>query len=276
MNLYAAMQRKLFGGPMMLREEASEALLLQLLGEPDQAVALNVTDLQPEQDTLPYQIAEGVAIIPITGVLVQQSDWWTSLFGMTGYDTIRASMRQAVADPDVRAIVLHIDSPGGMVSGCFDTADMIFALRGTKPIWAILDDGAYSAAYLLASAADCIVAPRAGGAGSIGVITMRPDISRMLDTAGITVNLIHFGDAKVDSYPYEPLAADAHKRIQADVDTLGEMFVATVAAHRNIDPKAVRATQAACYLSDAALQAGLIDAVATPDDAFDALLDSLT
>jgi hypothetical protein len=72
--------------------------------------------------------------------------------GMTGYDGIRQNFLTALEDPAVRAIVLDIDSPGGEVAGCFDLVDTIYAARGEKPIWAILDESAYSAAYAIASA----------------------------------------------------------------------------------------------------------------------------
>ncbi|TOL42864.1 serine peptidase, partial [Vibrio parahaemolyticus] len=69
-------------------------------------------------------------------------------------------------------ICLDIDSPGGEVAGCFDLVDLIYELRGKKPIYAILSENAYSAAYAIASAADKIYVPRTGGVGSVGVIVI--------------------------------------------------------------------------------------------------------
>ncbi len=122
------------------------------------------------RDRRPYDVIDGVAVVPISGVLVHGDaySWW----GQTSYGSIRASLEQAATDAEVRAIVLHVDSPGGEVSGCFDLADRIFAMRDVKPIAALVDEYACSAAYALASSAEQILAPRTAVIGSIGVITM--------------------------------------------------------------------------------------------------------
>jgi len=111
------------------------------------------TEASPARERY-YEIVAGVAVIPIAGTLVQKSGEMRPYSGMTGYDGIRLNFLQALADPEVEAIVLDIDSPGGEVSGCFDLVDTIFTARGMKPIRAILNEVAYSGAYAIASAAD--------------------------------------------------------------------------------------------------------------------------
>jgi signal peptide peptidase SppA len=222
-----------------------------------------------------YSVEEGIAIIPVEGTLVQKLGFLQPFSGMTGYDGLRECFLDALQDPDIRAIVLQIDSPGGEVPGSFTLADTIYAARGTKPIWAILDEGAYSAAYLLASAADRIVAPCTGGAGSIGVIAMFADLSVALSNAGIRINIIQFGARKSDGNDFEPLPRDARANFQAQIDALGEMFVETVARNRGITANAVRDTEAATFLAADAEKLGLVDAVMSPDAAFAELLASL-
>ncbi|WP_239021151.1 phage baseplate assembly protein [Novacetimonas hansenii] len=134
------------------------------------------------RDDPPYEIHQGIAVIPISGVLLPGRGW--SWSGVTYYSTIRASLADALDNPDVSKIALLINSPGGTVSECADTADVIHAARGIKPIWAILDDTAYSAAYALASSADFITVPRVGGVGSIGCVGMHVDITQALEKAG--------------------------------------------------------------------------------------------
>ena len=80
--------------------------------------------------------------------------------GMTGYNAIGANVFAALDDPGVKAIALAIDSPGGDTAGLFDLTDSIYAARGRKPIWAILDESACSAAYAIAAATDRITVPR--------------------------------------------------------------------------------------------------------------------
>lgn len=217
----------------------------------------------------------GIAQIPIHGTLVQKNGTLRPYCGMTGYDGIRQAFWFAMNDPEVRAIVLDIDSPGGEVAGCFDLVDAIYAARGTKAIWSILNEAAYSAGYALASAADRITVPRTGGTGSIGVVCCHVDWSQALDKAGVAVTFIQYGARKTDGAAEKPLAGDALARFQHDIDQLGELFVATVARNRGIAADAVRGTEAATYLGQAGVALGLADAVMAPDAAFRALFDSL-
>lgn len=219
-----------------------------------------------------YEVVGGVAVIEVCGTLVQKLGTLRPYSGMTGYDGIRQNFLMAMSDPDVKAVMLDIDSGGGEVSGCFDLVDAIYKARGKKPIWAILSESAYSAAYAIASAADRIVVPRTGGVGSVGVIWMHMDWSKALTSAGFKVTFITYGDLKADGHPEIALSDDARKRFQSDITTMGELFVTTVARNRNISVKAVRDTQAATYLGAAGVSQGLADAVMAPDAAFRALL----
>ncbi|MCP1376037.1 S49 family peptidase [Dyella lutea] len=222
-----------------------------------------------------YDMAGPVAVIPVHGTLVQKLGTLRPFSGMTGYDGIRQAFLTALNDQAVEAIVLDVDSPGGEVSGCFDLVDTIYAGRGTKPIQAILTESAYSGAYAIASAADRIYVPRTGGVGSIGVICMHVDFSKALTSAGVQVTFITYGDRKADGHPEIPLSAEALERFQADIDTMGELFVETVARNRNIAASKVRDTQAVTYLGAAGVAQGLADAVAAPDAAFRALVAEL-
>lgn len=222
-----------------------------------------------------YDVAGNVAVIPVHGTLVQKTGALRPVCGMTGYDGLRQSFLTAIEDPEVQAIVLDVDSPGGEVSGCFDLVDTIYAARGAKPIHAILSESAYSAAYALASAADRITVPRTGGTGSIGVICMHVDFSQALTSAGFKVTFIQYGDRKADGHPEIPLSKEALRRFQHDINAMGELFVETVARNRNIAASKVRDTEAATYLGASGVEQGLADQVAAPDAAFRALLAEL-
>jgi signal peptide peptidase SppA len=221
----------------------------------------------------PYDMVDGIAIIPIQGILVHGCTWWG--WNETDYGSIRELITAAFADPEVRAIVLLVNSPGGEVAGCFDLADWMFSVRGTKPMWAILNENAFSAAYALACCADRIIVPRTGGTGSIGVISMHVDITAALEKFGIKVSTIQFGDRKSDNYPTTPLSDVARDRFQADVDLMGEMFVDLVARNRKLAASKVRGTQAGCFLGALGVTAGLADEVLSPDEAFLKLVDTV-
>lgn len=223
-----------------------------------------------------YDNLGGVAVIAIEGTLVQKAGSLRPWSGMTGYDGIRQNFLTALTDPDVDAILLDIDSPGGEVYGLFDLVDTIYRARGEKPVWAVLDERADSAAYAIASAADHVTVPRTGEAGSIGVILVHVDSSRALDAAGLTVRLITYGDRKADGNPYQPLTDEVASRVQADVNQIGRMFIDTVARNRAMSADTVRDMQADTFLGAQAVEQGLADEVMAPDEAFRALLESVT
>lgn len=233
-----------------------------------------VYDGEPAADTA-YEVVNGIAIIPISGTLVNKLGSLRPYSGMTGYDGIRVNLGMALQDDDVKAIVLDIDSPGGEVAGCFDLVDTIFDARGVKPIWAILTENAFSAAYAIASAADKIMVPRTGGIGHVGAILMHVDMSKALAASGLTVTLITYGDHKSDGHPAQALSKDALAGLQAEINTVGELFVKTVARNRNLSAAAVRGTQASTFLGAAGVEIGFADAVMAPDQAFRALLAEL-
>jgi capsid assembly protease len=224
-----------------------------------------------------YDNVGGAAVIGVYGVLMNSlgtvRPWgkWA-----TGYDGIRAALAFALDDASVRAIVLHVDSPGGMCAGLFDLCDVIYAARAEKPVIAICES-AYSAGYALASAAEFVTVSATGGLGSIGVISALTDMSGALGQSGISVHFVHFGAKKAEASRAEltGVTDSVLADMQRDVDRLGEMFVADVARNRGLEADAVRATEAACFMGSDCLANGLADRVCSPDTAFVAVLADL-
>ncbi|ECR8517231.1 hypothetical protein F2D99_14220 [Salmonella enterica] len=112
-----------------------------------------------------YQVVNGIAVLPVTGTLVHKLGGMRPFSGMTGYDGITARLQQAVSDPEVKGILLDIDSPGGQAAGAFDCADMIYRMREHKPVWALANETACSAAS----------ATVAAGATITLTFTVKPD-----------------------------------------------------------------------------------------------------
>jgi ClpP class serine protease len=104
---------------------------------------------------------------------------------------------------------------------------------------------------------------------------MHIDQSKAIDKAGLSVTIIKYGDRKADGNQFNPLTKEALDRFQADVDAMGELFVATVARNRNLSPDIVRKTQATTFLGAAGVEIGFADAVMAPDEAFRSLLKQL-
>ncbi|KMN32078.1 serine peptidase [Chromobacterium sp. LK1] len=283
---YPHLAQRLFNVPLAITPQKAEVVmaaladrfgLARLFHADGRVVALESWDgdIGSPAENKPYQVVAGVAVIPVSGTLVQKLGTMSPFSGMTGYDGIRANLSLALADDSVHGIVFDIDSPGGEVAGCFDLADAIYAARGEKPIWSILTENAYSAAYALASATDRIIVPRTGGTGSVGVICMHVDMSKALGSAGVNVTIIHYGDKKANGSDVRPLSSEALADIQSDVDEMGELFVETVARNRGIPTRAVRSTQAGTFMGSAGVKVGFADAVMAPDAAFRALLAKL-
>lgn len=260
-----------FNQPLMITE-AKLNVILHVLGP---RMNLNIANMpQPEAAALSddqrrragYRVENGVAIIGIYGPLMHRilaSEFPSG--GPTTYNDIRTSFDTALSDDGVEEIKLDIDSCGGVVPGVFDLAEHIFQSRGVKQITAVVNEQAYSAAYLLASAAHRVIVPRTGGVGSIGVILTHVDLSRAEDTAGVTVTHIFAGARKADGTPHQPLSTEAMGVFQSNVNTTYNLFTETVARYRNLDVQAVRDTEAGFYIGKKAVTIGLADEVMAAD-----------
>jgi len=226
----------------------------------------------------PYAEIEGVAMIPIEGSLAHKTGNLDAESGVMGYDGIVTKLRTASADPSIRAIWLDISSGGGEVEGAYAAADEIMRLSarsGGKPIWAMVNEHAYSAAYLLASQADVVVAPKTGGVGSIGVIMMHADFSQQLEDEGVRVTIIRAGEKKAKGNPYEPLDKATMSEWQAEAERVRGIFADYVARSRPISREAVLATEAGVFNGEEGKALGLVDAVASEVDAFAALVSEI-
>ncbi len=210
-----------------------------------------------------------VAVIPVLGALSYRGYNW---YSRSTYQDIRENFRSALNNADIEAIVFDIDSPGGEVAGVFDLADEIYNARGEKPIYAIANESAYSAAYAIASAADDIFLSRTGNVGSIGVIAMHSDWSKYDEKLGVKYTAIYAGERKNDFNPDEPLSKEAHRIAQNRVNQVYDIFVETVARNRDLPVDAVRKTEAGIYRGQDALDAELADEVMSWEEAMEKIL----
>ena len=208
--------------------------------------------------------AEGVAIVTLVGEWVNRGAWVGASSGLISYEGFKYQMQMAAADPRTKAILLDLESPGGEAVGAFEAAEVVRRVAAVKPVTALVNGLAASAAYAIASAASRIITIPTGISGSIGVVLCHLDFSDYLKAEGVKPTLIHAGDHKVDGNPYEPLPDDVRADLQAEVEAFYGLFVQTVAAGRtNLSDKAIRATQARCFMGEEAVAAGLVDAVGT-------------
>ncbi|OMH31953.1 S49 family peptidase [Motiliproteus sp. MSK22-1] len=209
----------------------------------------------------PYQVLDGVAVLPVSGTLVHKHGYLNPYSGMTGYDGIIARGSEAFADLDVKGVLLDMDTPGGEVAGCFDTARTLRKLADAagKPLWSLCYDMNCSAGMALASAAHRRLITQTGVAGSVGVIMAHASYEKHLQEEGVNVTLIHSGAHKADGNPYEDLPPDVLARFQSGTDALRADFASLVAEMTGLSVEAVLATEAACYRGQEAIDIGLAD-----------------
>jgi len=181
-----------------------------------------------------------VAVMPIVGTLRQRVGPMEATSGLMGTDQIGNALRQLANDDRVTAIVLDIDSPGGGVYGCDELATQIYELRERKPIVAVANSLAASAAYYIAASASEVVVTPSGEVGSIGVWRMHVDQSKALEMLGLDVTLISAGKFKTEGNPFEPLGEEALQALQAQTDRYYGDFVKSVARGRGVSVSDVR------------------------------------
>jgi len=206
-----------------------------------------------------------IAVIPVQGVLALHPQ---SLGASV--EEIDQDITAALADPRVDGILLDMDSPGGTVPGIPELGAKILAGRAVKPIVALANGLAASAAYWLASAAHEIIVTPSGEVGSIGVYMLHEDWSKNLDQEGIAITAISAGKYKTEGAPWAPLSAEAEANMRERVDEVYGWFIKAVAMGRKAESqKAVREGYGQGRVLGAvqAVKANLADRIGTFDDA---------
>lgn len=218
-------------------------------------------DEEDDDEDPGYCVENGVAIVPIEGALMDRAGWWWD-----GYDEIQQRCEAAHADPSVRAVMLDMDSPGGMVAGLFDCMRALRAARmkSGKRTVAWVGSGAYSAAYGLASTCDEIVISDTAGVGSVGVIAALTSRVDQFAQDGIDVRVVSSGVEKTDGHPAIPISDAAVNRLNARVAELAGMFFSEVGIGRAaLTADTLRALDGGVRYGRASIAAGLADRIAT-------------
>lgn len=214
-----------------------------------------------------------IVVLPIHDTIYPRAAMVSQASGGTSCEALAASFDAAVNDPSVAAIVLDVDSPGGMVDGVPELAAKIRGARGKKKVVAVANTLAASAAYWLASAADELYATQSAQVGSIGVLTVHLDQSEADADEGLKYTTLSAGKYKAEGSPHEPLSDSAREFAQSKIDDFYSMFVEDVAKNRRTNAKAVKDGygQGRALNARAALAAGLVDKIGTLDSVLQGL-----
>lgn len=257
----------------------SEASLKQVLADQDiRAARIAAGTYTPrEEEDRPSRLLEvedGVAVLSISGPLVNDDDaLWNQMTGKTGYPEIQAALVEAAMDPEVKHVLLNIDSGGGQVSGVEDTGNLIRQVQQVKPVTTYSGGNMYSAAYWLGSTAGEVHAAKGTGVGSIGVIATHMEQSERLKMDGIGVTVIRAGKYKALTNSVEKLSDEGKAIIEADVQAAYKDFVNHVADSRgkSYEYTDTVMAQGREFRGQAAVEVGLVDSITT----FDAVVSNI-
>jgi signal peptide peptidase SppA len=248
------------GQPWAILPEMLTTILSIAARETDpEAVAAKLG--RPLENTYHAEVRDGVAILPVSGPVMRYANLFSKVSGATSIDVLATDFNQALENPDVKAIILNIDSPGGTVAGVNELAEMIYAARGKKPIVSYVSGMGASAAYWLASAADEIVLDATASVGSIGVVSIQSDDTERKAKAGVKeIQIVSsLSPRKRPDLSTEEGRAD----VQAMVDSIAKVFFQTVARNRSVTTDAVLSDfgQGGLMVGSDAVDAGMADRI---------------
>lgn len=207
------------------------------------------------------EVRDGVAVIDLNGPIFRYANLFSAMSGAASIEQFALDFGAALRDPNVTAIVLVIDSPGGEVNGVNEMAKHIFAARSTKPVVAYVGHLAASAGYWLASAAREIVIDETAILGSIGVVATisNPDMDPSGDIEIVSSN--------APKKRLDPTSDVGRAELQQQIDDLADVFVATVAQQRGVSVETVlkQYGQGGVFVGRRAITAGLADRIGTLD-----------
>ena len=199
---------RVFGTPLMIARAKLE-VILGVLAPRLAGGAVEPIDAEADPAPATSITVERIAVVSVIGTLVSRSGYLAATSGLVSYADIGDAIAAAMDDPTVRGVILDVNSPGGEVGGLFDLVEQMRAIKAGngKPLWAVANESALSAAYAVASAADRLYVTRTGEVGSIGVVAVHIDESGADAKAGLAWTFVFAGDRKVDANGHEPLSS---------------------------------------------------------------------
>ena len=214
------------------------------------------------------QAAASTAIIKIAGTLIAGEAGWMRMFGMLGYEEVKAAVYEVMTSDNFDSVVFYVDSPGGAVNGLQSTMAAMSQLAKMKPS-AVYAANACSAAYWISAGAGPIVAGELSMLGSIGAIAQLRNVTKALDGEGVKVHTFKSGSLKMAGNPYEELSDEAKEHYQKMVDTGAEVFMKDVATARGLKQETLKKAvgDGRTMHAKEALQHRLIDKIGTLSDA---------
>jgi capsid assembly protease len=211
------------------------------------------------------EVRGGVAILNVEGPIARYMNLFSYFSGGTSSEILAKEFTAAFNDPSVKAILLHINSPGGAVDGISELAGMIYEAResGAKPITAYVSGAGCSGAYWLASAAEEIVLGKTAYAGSIGVVMSFTDYSKAYEMRGIQE--VEIVSSNAPNKRPDHRTDEGRALIQKFLDDTEDVFLSEVARNRGVSVETVLSDygRGGIMVGAEAVKAGLADRIGT-------------
>jgi signal peptide peptidase SppA len=271
MKSYERIMRAVYATPWFIERAKLEAIMgfLELKASGQGPSEEKLAEIRAAASSRGVSRASGaVAILPLFGIVSHRANMMQEISGGTSVEKFASAFRQAVNDPNIKAIVIDIDSPGGSTDGVEELSAEIFQAREKKPITAIANSLCASAAYYIGCSATEMVATPSALVGSIGVYMAHTDFSEFDKQAGVKTTLISAGKYKTEGNEYEPLTEEAISAAQVLVNSFYDQFVKAVARGRGVTATAVRNGfgEGRVVTAKQAKDLGMVDRVATLDE----------
>jgi ClpP class serine protease len=241
--------------PWAITTEALALILEVAARENDSLAAVEAKLGRPLDHAQTTTIRDRVAVVPVVGPIFRHANALTRVSGATSVEVLARDVRAAVDDPNVAAVLLHLDSPGGEVTGIHELAAMIHEARATKRIAAYVGGACCSAAYWIASATDEIIVDATARVGSIGVVAAVPN------PAASSSKEIEIVSSQSPRKGLDPRTQEGRAAVLATVDQIADIFVDDVARHRRITRDKVLEGRGGQFVGAEAIAAGLADRI---------------
>ncbi|MEQ8655701.1 MAG: signal peptide peptidase SppA [Hyphomicrobiales bacterium] len=189
-------------------------------------------------------------------------------------DPFIALLEDLEEDDDVKAVILEVNSPGGVAVAGEVIYTQLRALAETKPLVAVIEGIGTSAAYLAASASEHIIARNGSIVGSIGVVAQFPDVSELLDTVGIDMYEVRSGELKAQPSIFSPPSEEAIAELERLIASNYDWFVDQIEERRGLDGAVIRGFEGTVFTGARGVEMGLVDAIGGEDAAMTYLAET--
>ena len=232
----------------------------RVTGETVAGVGIDKVDSDGRRDD--EEKREGsTAVIFASGIVAKHlSEMDETSTGGMNLDRLQRALAQVEADPEIRNVVLHLDTPGGVIHGVPETAEQVRRLSEKKTVVGFVDSMAASAGYWMMAGVEYLYVTPSSDVGSIGVYSALLDYTGWMEKKGLKMELFKAGRLKAAGMPGVPLSDEQREDIQSSVDDAYAMFSSDIRRMRGeeIDEEVM---QGQVFRGKHAVKAGLADEV---------------